>query len=159
MIQLRNGNELADLLKKALEIERGFENLSHWEGYVQARSDIFRDTLFAMISESEHHATMVIDMLDRLGLPGHETPALRPQTFNFSNKEEMEIMRLLANNEKLAFDTYSNIKGAILASDTSAWMSGETRDFIIGYLDELILAEAEHMRLASSSVGKMERIR
>lgn len=146
-------------MKKVLEIERGFENMAHWEGYVQAKSEIFRDTLFTMISESEHHATMVGDMLDRLGSPSEETPALRQRTFDFSGKEELEVMRMLANNEKLAFDTYTNIRGAILASDTSSWLSLEARDYIIMNLDELIEAEAEHMRLAMSSVGKVERIR
>lgn len=66
---------------------------------------------------------------------------------------------MLANNEKLAFDTYSNIRGAILASDTSAWMSVETCEFIINNLNFHILAEAEHVRLATSLVGKVERIR
>ncbi|OPY31097.1 MAG: hypothetical protein A4E32_02081 [Methanomassiliicoccales archaeon PtaU1.Bin124] len=159
MIQLRNRNELASLLKKGLEIERGFENLAQWEGYVQAKSDMFRSTLFTMISESEHHATMVTEMLDRLDLPNQGTPPLRPQNFDFSTREEAEVMHELARNEKLVFDLYSNIRDSLIGSDTASWLSEEDREFMLGYLAELIEAEAEHMRLAARGVGKVERIR
>jgi hypothetical protein len=159
MVQLRNRNELASLLKKALEIEKGFENMSQWEGYVQARTNAFRDTLFTMISESEHHATMVTDMLDRLNVPKQDGLPLRVQLFDYSLREESEVMRELARNEKLAMDTYSNIRDSLKATDSSTWLSEEDRIFIMRYLQELILAEAEHVKLATKNLGKVERIR
>ena len=159
MLQLRNSKELASLLKKALEIERGFENMAQWEGYVQAKSDVFRNTLFTMISESEHHASMVTEMLDRLSTTVTDTPNLRQQLFDYSLKEESEVMRELARNEKLALDTYTNIRESLKSSDTSAWLPPADREFMLEQLHELMLAESEHVRLATKNIGKVERIR
>lgn len=159
MIQLRNGRELAILLRKAMEIERGFENMAQWEGYIQARNGVFRDTLFQMISESENHSSIVAGMIDRLAVPLDDMPSLRAQTFDFTGKEDMEVMRMLGEKERLAFDTYSNIRSAIMTSDTSNWMSIEAREHILSGLSTLVEEEAEHMRLATSAVGKVERIR
>jgi len=84
---------------------------------------------------------------------------LRQQVFDFSLKEESEVMRELARNEKLALDTYTNIRDSLKLSDTSGWLSPSDREFILSQLHELMLAETEHVRLATRSIGKVERIR
>jgi len=74
-------------------------------------------------------------------------------------KEESEVMRELARNEKLALDTYTNIRDSLKLSDSSAWLSPADREFILEQLHILMLAEAEHVRLATRCIGKVERIR
>jgi hypothetical protein len=159
MVQLRNKNELASLLRKALEIEEGFESMAQWEGYVQAKVDGFRNMMFMMISESEHHASMVTEMLERLGVTKTDAYGLRQQVFDFSLKEESEVTREIAHTEKLALDLYSNIRDSVERSDTSNWLSEEDRRFILDNLAILITDETRHLYMATKNAGKVERIR
>jgi hypothetical protein len=159
MVQMRDKNELSSFLKKALEIERGFESMSQWEGYVQAKSDGFRDMLFTMISESEHHASMVTEMLERIGVTGTDSYGLRQQVFDFSLKEESEVTREIARTEKLALDLYTNIRDSLERSDTTNWLTEENNRFIMENLSTLIADETRHLYMATKNVGKVVRIR
>lgn len=159
MVQMRDKNELASFLKKGLEIERGFESMAQWEGYVQAKSDEFRDMLFTMISESEHHASMVTEMLTRIDVTKMDTYGLRQQVFDFSQKEESEVTRDIAKTEKLALDLYTNIRDSLESSDTSNWLSVEDKSYFIGNLNKLIADETRHLYMATKNVGKVVRIR
>jgi hypothetical protein len=158
MVQFRSKNELSAFLRKGLEIERGFESMVQWEGYVQAKSDVFRSTLFTMISESEYHATLVESMLSRLGAAPTDQYNLRHQVFDFSMREEQEVMREIAKSEKLALDTYMNILNSIPREETN-WLNEEDKLFMIDSLKRLVEDETRHCELASSCIGKIERIR
>ncbi|QLH75501.1 MAG: hypothetical protein HPY73_08725 [Methanomassiliicoccales archaeon] len=159
MVQFRSKAELAGILRKALEIEKGFENLAQWEAYVQAKNEGFRNMIFTMISESEHHATLVEEMLKRIGSGRTDQYELRKQVFDFTSREEKEIIGELARTEKLALDTYINIKQGLLLSDVSSWIPESDRRFLIETLDILIEEEMKHVEMTSKNIGKVERIR
>lgn len=159
LIKFNSKREVVNFLSKALEIEMGFESLAQWEAYVQAKNDSFRNMIFTMISESEHHASMVEEMIRRLGANPEDQYGLRKQIFDFSTREEQEMIYELAKTEKLALDTYTNIRSGLIAADITSWLPEEDREYIIERLDELIIDETRHVELASKQCGKVERIR
>jgi len=151
--------ELINILRRALEIEKGFENLAQWEAYVQSKNDDFRNTIFTMISESEHHASMVEGMLKELGADLDGKYGLKQMVFDFSGKDEKEILNELAKTEKLALDTYSNLKKTLVGTDTGTWLPQSSRGYIIDTLIQLILDEEHHCEIANMQVAMLEKNR
>lgn len=77
MVEIRTGEELANFLRKALEIEAGFESVSQWEGYTNVKKDESRDVVFELISESEKHRILVETMISKIKMsPGSDSPPL-----------------------------------------------------------------------------------
>lgn len=96
MTRIRSADELANVLRKALQIEEGFETIAQWEAYVSTKNPDFQKMIFQMLSESENHKHLVEGMLARVKVtdPRNSMP-LAPRTFNFSGKEDQEIMNEL----------------------------------------------------------------
>lgn len=160
MAEIRTGEELANFLRKALEIEAAFESVSQWEGYINVKKDEFRDVIFELISESEKHRTLVESMISKVKIsPGSAALSLQPHTFNFKNKTEFEIMMDLSRYEKLAYDTYLNIREALKHSSLDNIISAEDIPFFFSTLELLIREESEHSAHIASYVGNVERIR
>ncbi|MDD1767052.1 MAG: hypothetical protein LUQ27_00605 [Methanomassiliicoccales archaeon] len=160
MVEIRTGEELANFLRKALEIEAAFESVSQWEGYINVKKDEFRDVIFELISESEKHRTLVESMISKVKIsPGSAALPLQPHAFNFKNKTEFEIMMDLSRYEKLAYDTYLNIKEALKHSSLDNIISAEDVPFFFSTLELLIREESEHSAHIASYVGNVERIR
>ena len=160
MVEIRTGEELANFLRKALEIEAGFESVSQWEGYINVKKDEFRDVIFELISESEKHRTLVETMISKIRIsPGSEALPLQPHAFNFKNKTEFEIMMDLLKYEKLVYDTYLNIKEALKHSNPDPFIEEKDVAFFFSTLDLLIREGAEHSDHIASYVGHVERIR
>jgi rubrerythrin len=159
LVEIRTGEELANFLRKALEIEAGFESVSQWEGYISVKMDEFRDVVFELISESEKHRILVETMISKIKMsPGSESPPLKSPVFNFKNKTEFEIMMDLLKYEKLAYDTYLNIKEALIDSNLSGLLDEKDVPFFFSTLDVLIRDEAEHSDHIANYVGHMDMI-
>ena len=45
---MTSGDELLDILNKALQIEMEFESSSIWEGYIEIKTEEMRDLLFTL---------------------------------------------------------------------------------------------------------------
>jgi len=160
LAEIRTGEELANFLRKALEIEAAFESVSQWEGYINVKKDEFRDVIFELISESEKHRTLVESMISKVKIsPGSAALSLQPHTFNFKNKTEFEIMMDLSRYEKLAYDTYLNIREALKHSSLDNIISAEDIPFFFSTLELLIREESEHSAHIASYVGNVERSR
>lgn len=160
MAGIRTGAELANFLRKALEIEMGFESVSQWEGYINVKKDDFRDIIFTLISESEKHRGLVEAMISKVKGPfGSKALPLQPHSFNFKNKVESEIMMDLSRYEKLAYDTYLNIREALQNSNIGSLVDEKDTPFFLSTLDVLIKEEANHTDLLTRYLGHVERIR
>jgi rubrerythrin len=159
VVEIRTGEDLANFLRKALEIEAGFESVSQWEGYINVKKDEFRDVIFELISESEKHRNLVETMISKIRLsPRSEALPLHPHTFNFKNKTEFEIMMDLSKYEKLAYDTYFNIREALKHSNLDSLIEAKDVPFFFSTLDLLIRGEAEQSDHIANYVGRVERI-
>ncbi|HIH01396.1 TPA: hypothetical protein HA259_04860 [Thermoplasmata archaeon] len=161
MTSITLGDDLAGYLQKALEIERGFETLSEWEGYVGVKEKELREVLFQLVTDSAQHGRTVETLLDMVrttadfrGLP------LQPRGFNFRAKGEAEIMNEISRTENIMFDLYSDIRDALRNSDMSSLLiSPDDASSFMTSLDGLINDEARHISIISKYVRKLDRLR
>jgi hypothetical protein len=158
---IKSGDELAGFMRKALEIERGFESVAQWEGYVSVKDKEFRDVLFQLVSDSDGHARTVESLLEMVrteddyrGFPLH------PRVLNFRGKDDVEVMTEISRIENVMFDMYSDIRDALKDSDISGFMvdTGDSVPFTTA-LNGLIEDEARHMSIISKYVRKLDRLR
>jgi len=157
---LRTGEELAELLKRALQIEDGFESVGQWEAYVRTKDHEFRRMIFEMLAESAKHKGMVSDLLKMVNVSDKRQIApLAPARFDFSGKEQLEIMDELYQTEILMLDTYSLINESLHGSDLDGLLLKGRREQFVKMLTELISDEGRHASMVSGHRGKVERIR
>lgn len=161
MPEIKTGDELASLLKKASEIEDGFENMASWEAYVNVESEELRQVLFRLISDSQRHKKTLELLISKIRVSSDQAPApINPRMFNFKNKHELEIMDEIGRYEKLAFDLYSSVLEALKNSDTRQLLLDENdADTYTSSLVKLISEEKGHIDLVSKHAGRLQRIR
>lgn len=160
MVAIKSGDELADILDKALQIEMGFESTSIWEGYIEMKTTEMRDLLFILSSESHEHTKMIEKMLDMIKIEsGRKSLPLQDRKFNFSNMNDQEILNELLKYDKLVLDIYIGIKEAIMESDSPMIIKDGHQDELFSILDHLIVDERKHVVLIEGYVGNIERIR
>lgn len=155
------GDELSGYLHKALEIERGFETVAEWEGYVSVKEKEFRNVLFQLVSDSGGHVRKVESLLamvrtteDYHGLP------LQPRVMNFKAKSEVEVMTEISRIENIMFDMYSDIREALQGSDMSRLLVDvKNAAPFLATLDGLIDDEERHISIISKYVRKLDRLR
>jgi hypothetical protein len=160
LVPITSGDELADILNKALQIEMEFESSSIWEGYIEIKTDEMRDLLFTLSSESHEHAQMLERMMKMvITESGRRSPPLQERRFNFANMEDAEIMRQLLKFDRLALDLYSGIRDSISEDGTGGIISDEGLEEFTSMIDHLIEDEKRHVEMLNSLVGNIERIR
>ena len=155
------GDDLAGYLQKALEIEKGFETMAEWEGYVSVKEKEFREVLFQLVSDSARHSRTVESLLgmvrvtaDNRGLP------LQPREFSFKTKSEAEIMAEISRMEHIMFDLYSDIRESLRSSGPSNLLvDPDDASAFMTSLDELVNDESRHISIISKYVRKLDRLR
>jgi hypothetical protein len=160
MTAFRTGDELAETLHKALQIEEGFESVAQWEAYVNTQNDEFRKMVFQLLSDSARHKGLVEMMLSKVKVssPRQSIP-LKPRAFDFSGQEDQEVMDQLFKTENLMLNTYVLIKDGLTGGDLSHLIDPADKELFFGALNDLIRDEGIHASLVSSKRGKMVRIR
>jgi rubrerythrin len=160
MTIFRSGDELASMLRKALQIEEGFESVAQWEAYVSTQDDKFRTMLFQLLSDSERHKGLVEQMLSKVKVSNPKQAApLSPKVFDFSGQEDQEVMDQLFKTENLMLNTYILIKEGLTSGELEKLIDPADKDFFLTTLSDLIREEGIHASLVSSKRGKMIRIR
>ncbi|NYT11414.1 MAG: hypothetical protein GKC03_02545 [Methanomassiliicoccales archaeon] len=160
MVAINSGDELADILNKALQIEMGFESTSIWEGYIEMKTTEMRDLLFTLSSESHEHTKLIEDILEMIKIEsGRKSLPLQDRNFHFSNMKDQEILNELLKYDRLALDIYNGIKEAIEESGSSTLLKEGHQDEFFSILDHLISDEKKHVALIERYVGNIERIR
>jgi len=161
MSETRTGDKLANLLKKANEVEMAFENMANWEAYVSVKGEEFRQILFRLISDSQRHKNILNSLISKIKMSNsHDLIPLTPRVFDFKNRHELEIMEEICRYEKLAFDLYTNIMEALKNSETKLLLCDENDvDLLTSSLQTLILEEKSHIDLVSKYSGRFQRLR
>lgn len=158
MVSYRNGDELMMVLRRALEIELGFEHESQWEAYYEKEK--LRALLMELIVDSAQHAEMVQKLIGMVKVtPGKTFPPVKGRDFNFKNKNELEMMMELGRTEILMRDLYTDIRASFKASPPSLLQNEVDAGPFITTISTLIAAEQHHSDLVGKHVGKVERVR
>ena len=157
---IQTGDELAELLARALQIEDGFESLGQWEAYVRTKDPEFRRMIFDMLGESTKHKRMIGDLLKMVIVSYHaDIVPLSPTKFDFTGKEQLEVMDELYQTEVLMRDTYSLIGESIPVVDLGKLIIPGNEESFLKMLNELVSDESRHASIVSARRGKVERIR
>jgi hypothetical protein len=157
---IQTGDELAELLKRAQQIEEGFESVGQWEAYVITKDHEFRRMIFHMLAESAKHKVMIGDLLKMVSVSDQrEISPLSPTRFDFSGREQLEVMDELYQTELLMQDTYSLIRESLLGADMERLLLPGRKELFLKMLNELDSDEGRHASMLSGHRGKMERIR
>lgn len=160
MLAIKSGDELANLLRKALQIEQGLESVAQWEAYISAKDYKFRKMIFEMLSESENNKSMIEEMLKRVKVTGpHETGNITPHVYDFHGKEDQEVMDELYQTELLMLNTYTLINEALTGINLDELIEQKDQEFFLTTLNKLIARGEDHAAMASSHRGSVKRIR
>jgi rubrerythrin len=160
MTIIKSGDEMANILRKALEIEMGFESVCQWEGYLKVGKNELKDTLYQMISESEQHKLMVENMLGKIKTSSNiQAFPIRPMTCNFNGKMDIEVMSEVLKIETMMKETYARIKETVVCSDCTSFINPDDVPFFVNTLSILIQQEGEHEMLARRHAGAIQRIK
>jgi len=155
------GDDLAGFLHKALEIERAFETVAGWEGYVSVKKKEFRNVLFQLVSDSNGHVRTVESLLKMVHTSNdYGALPLQSRVFDFAGKNDLEVMNEISRIENIMFDMYSDIREALQDSDIPKLLiDKENTAHFITALDSLIADEARHMSIVSKYVRNLDRLR
>jgi hypothetical protein len=160
MIIIKSGDELANLLRKALQIEEGLESVAQWEAYISAKNYKFRKMIFEMLSESEKNKSMIEEMLSKVKVSGpHEIRNIKPHAFDFEGKEDQEVMDELYQTELLMLNTYTLIREALVGVNLDEIIDIKDQESFMKTLNTLITTGEDHAAMASSHRGSVQRIR
>jgi hypothetical protein len=157
---ITTGDELAELLMRAQQIEEGFESVGQWEAYVRTKDPEFRRMIFHMLAESAKHKVMIGDLLKMVSVSDRlQIASLSPTRFDFSGREQLEVMDELYQTELLMQDTYALIRESLSGADMDRLLLPGRKEAFLKMLNELRSDEEHHATMLSSHRGKMERIR
>lgn len=160
MIIINSGDELVNLLRKALQIEQGLESVAQWEAYISAKNYKFRKMIFEMLSESEKNKSMIEEMLSKVKVTSpHQMENITPHIFNFQGKEDQEVMDELYQTELLMLNTYTLIRETLMGVNLDKFIDPKDQEFFLTTLNILITKGEDHSAMASSHRGSVQRIR
>ena len=162
LVKIKSSDELLALLRKAYEIETGFESVAQWEGYVSVADEDMRAVLFELISDSHAHSELIESLMTmvRRGDGNAAGQPFQPRTFSFKGKGDLEVMNEIARIEKVMLNMYSDLRAALDDADLSRLLSEEAdgERFISG-LNALIDEETKHVNIVARYVRKVDRLR
>jgi hypothetical protein len=159
-IIITSGDQLADLLRKALQIQKGLESVSQWEAYISATNFPFRKMIFEMLSESAKDKVMIEDLLSKVKVTGPgEIEAINPHIFNFEGKEEQEILDELYQTALLMLNTYTLIRETLIGVDLDEIIGPADREYFKSTLNTLVSKGEKQVAMVSVNRGSVKRIR
>ena len=148
--------ELQFLLNRSWEIEKNFESLSVWKGFVSVDST-YRMTVLTLARESHKHRLDLEKLLETLNLEP-PTNELLGETFNFEGMLDVEMLQKIVRHDETVADLYTE-----LAEKTDpklvAYLSGaENVDFFYKTLKQLAEDEKRHVNMVRAITGTITRI-
>lgn len=159
-MKIKNGDDLASLLIKTLQIEEGIESVVQWEAYISAKNVAFQKVIVDMFSESENNKKMIEEMLKKVIVTTpHKIKSMTPHAFNFDGKQDQEVMDELYRVEMLMLNTYNFIHEGLMGVDLDQYIDPKDQGFFLTTLNELIASGEEHAAMASIHKGSVQRIR
>jgi hypothetical protein len=148
------------MLTKALQIEEGIESVVQWEAYITAKNYGFRKVIFDMFLESEKNKTLIEEMLSKVKISGrHKIRIVKPHVYDFSGRQDQEVMDELYHVEILMLNTYTLIHESLMGVDLDKFIDPQDQGFFLTSLNNLISVGEEHTAMASIHRGSVQRIK
>ncbi len=148
--------ELEFLIHRSWEIEKNFELLSIWEGFVSV-GVIHRKTLLKLAKDSQKHKLDLEKLFEILNLEYPKIMIPR-QSFDFENMLDIEILQKIIKNDEAVLDLYSEIFEKTDPKLIASLSGRKNTDFFFNIFDKLIEDEKRHVNIVRTITGTITRI-
>jgi hypothetical protein len=155
-LSISTKEELQFLLHRGWEIEKKFESLSAWKGFVSMGST-YRSTVLTLARESYMHRLNLEKLLKTLDLeaPTNEIPE---GTFDFTGMLDSEILQKTIEQDEIARDLYTKIVENTDPKIVSALSGGKDVEFFYQTLKQMVEDETRHINMVRKIKGHIKRI-
>lgn len=148
--------ELQFLLHRGLEIEKKFESISAWEGFVSVTSNN-RKTVLTLARDSHKHRLDLEKLLEMLNLEAL-TSEIPDVIFNFQGMLDAEILQKIVEQDKILADLYTEIVEKTDPKLIEDLTGNDNVDFFYQMLDLIVGDEKRHLQMVNALVGTITRI-
>jgi len=149
-------DELQFLLHRALEIEKDFESLSVWKGFVSISSK-YRPTVLTLARDSHKHRLDLEKLLKKLNLEA-PTDEIPEETFDFDGMMDMEILQKIVENDQIVADLYSELAEKTDSKLVAGLLGDENVSVFYDLLNRLVSDENRHVKMVKSVSGDIVRV-
>jgi hypothetical protein len=148
--------ELQFLLHRGWEIEKKFESLSAWKGFVSVGSK-YRMLALTLARDSHLHRLNLENLLKTLGLeaPTNEIPE---GTFDFTGMLDSEILQQTIRQDEVVRDLYTKIVESTDPKIVSALSDKKDVDFFYQTLKQMFNDEMRHIDMVQKVAGHIKRV-
>lgn len=155
-MKISTEKELQFLLHRGWEIEKKFESLSVWKGFI-AVSPAYRKIILTLGMDSENHRLALEKLLETLNLEV-PTEIMLEGKFDFSGCYDAEILRKIAEQDEIAKDLYTELMKESAPKLIATLASGEAVELFRNTLAQLVKDEERHIAMVQNLAGNMKRI-
>ena len=148
--------ELQFLLHRGLEIEKKFESMSAWKGFVTVDS-YHRKIVLVLARESNKHGLDLEKMLKTLGLE-LPTDEFVQEIFNFEGMLDSEILYKIIRQDEIAADIYSELVEKTDPKLVRSLSGNDDTSFFYQTLKRIIEDEKRHVSMIKSLTGNIIRV-
>jgi rubrerythrin len=157
-MEFHSGLDLLAVLKKAREIERDFESIGEWEGYIENENQSVREGLLKIILDSQNHLEMVSSMISAVKVPESSIPDDSGSvSFSFPEDSIIDALEKILDKDRLAFRLYSDIDEALHTSKVEDLLSEGAVPQFRKDLSYLIAAERNHIGLVADLMETVKK--
>ncbi|MCJ7721144.1 hypothetical protein MUO98_01865 [Candidatus Bathyarchaeota archaeon] len=148
--------ELQFLLHRGLEIEKKFESISAWDGFVTVDSDN-RKTVLTLARDSHMHRLDLEKLLETLNLEA-ATNEISDATFDFGGMLDAEILQKIIAQDEIAADLYTELAEKTDPKLVAALSGLKNVEFFYKTLEHIVEDEKRHMHMVKALTGTITRI-
>ncbi|PVX26008.1 MAG: hypothetical protein CW691_02945 [Candidatus Bathyarchaeum sp.] len=156
LMAISTKQELQFLLHRSWEIEKKFESLSVWKGFVAVDST-YRATVLTLARESHKHRLDLEQLLETLHLKS-PTDEIPEATFDFEGMLDAEILQRIIGHDKTVADLYTELAEKTDPKLVAALSGVEDVDFFYKILRQLVEDENRHVKMVNALTGIITRI-
>ena len=148
--------ELQFLLHRAFEIEKKFESVSAWKGFVSVDST-YRKTVLVLARDSHKHRLDLEQLLNKLHLelPTSEIP---DETFDFEGMLDSEILYRIVEQDQMVADLYGELVEMTDPKLVSSLSGTDDVSFFYDGLKRIVEDELRHVQMVKSISGNIKRV-
>jgi rubrerythrin len=149
LLEIRTSEDLAMALAKAKGIEKAFEEVLHWRGFLTIGDPETGRLLGRLVRDSENHEHMVDSLIGMIKPFASSKGELRSAPIVIDGDDEAQFLQKLLEGEDLAYYVYSAILDAVVRLDLQ-FIGGERNAVEFRrVLGQLVSAEGTHRELVS----------
>jgi rubrerythrin len=155
-MSIQTKEELQYLLHRGLEIEKKFESVPTWSGFISLHSTN-RKIVLTLARDSYKHRLDLEELIKKLNLEP-ASDEITDENFDFQGMMDEEILQKICAQDEMIKDLYTELLEKTEPKLISVLAGSNYMDFFYHTLERLIEDEKRHVRLVKSIAGNITRI-